>query len=1688
MSYDAYERFLEAAKKFPRWSNIRRRPIESNGGKILRSIIEEIAAVEDAIIEYKKDFFIVNYIGREDTILDYLYIAHVGDIENIENLVLQNPALNVTDDEAVFYQSDLALYKDGYIVMKVTNDENKLTYSYNDYIYYADIIKQSVWNIIDEFAWWCGLERFDGEYNASLLQRCISQFRDKPNSSEEGIRNAIVNAAKAKVDLLDSGRDVVPVLEKEEVKFLAPDEETLSLKNEEGISLYEEISRFNRDIARTRKWDMDYWDNAFRELHYLPHVWDAEVDTYQNGVGYHDALKVTTIKNIDTDSFTDISIFGYVPSVANIEAYIREQNIRQNIPLQFRRYNDIINPVKVQYRITAEDLIPVTELDQIIFSFYKQSREGYYDIDRFMYNREDTVVTSNNSLTPNTSYRLIFTPGQNIGETMMISHCDLISGDTKNSLLEEQGDFKYDGTGIRNKAILFHGDKIADFIDPENLEDRIDTGFSLINPMQDAVCYVNLRDWCTELPQLLDIEIDPDSGWQDVTSSIIYVTPDEYVYDAGKSCYISPLDTDSTFMLHFPAGACRDLTMDLTSAVETEEQVVVDIIVAIDGIENETLSVYRKQVENGYTFSFSQDDIEHDVVVTVIRRDEHPITISRIRRRSYTIGLTAGNETIPYYGQSQMSIPVTTEGAYLTCRIHNGQNPISPVIRSIHIGPRLRNIKYILDFETNNAGTYALDIQTNCNVTLLNLTTEEIQENYTTHNTYTADEYGTDILLDLSSFDRIDQTIPAVKKAGAYGDRIYSLHLAAGQSIQQIWIRGMGYLADENRQMRLSDIISLEPGETLYFAKSFKAMIAKSDIGSRLIRIAQDDLPSCDRITVTNPEDPYLMASFETAFSHVANTYTGAYDYMYLYDASAKEYIAYNTTNLVKYKTENIEIIPSFSPTPKDMAKLSYKISEIIPDNGISVYFSGEERRDWSVDSVPLLTVEVDAFQMGQPNTEIFSTDTISTNQNIQLSNVIEFQDLITDPELLTDLGEYDITPPDTMEIVYRTATYSQDAMADGAALYVEEDGFNKLRHANITKIDKIRIDGITYDTAAAIDQILSLMQEEGIICWKDASLVGKRIEWVNYTYKEPVSLRFKDVSSLYKVSGYKTQTQDCVNQEEYIIKNLADGDTVSIDAGYFTQMPETIAVVCSNPCYHATVADGVIRVSKIAEDNSPVIHNGYYYIDGLEYYFFANRYEDDINRLGGLTIENGKIIGNVLYLQKEAVNHLQNSKMECNKLDIHCIVDFTRPRIKTNIDPVGQIGACESYSAWEDCGVSRALVVYKNGYATRFTMQPDGYILLDITPFLCNHTTVSCLYDGNLSFFLAKEIRILGEQALKTVYCEPVKKFDTYQDIAYTIMQDLDLDHYRYYLVVKGNGVLDEVMIHDLTDEEKIAEHHIKAIDKLGLLTTEQNHNTGTHVQLVYDSSFMKYNHLETDTDTSLRVGTTIDWNITKLHSYDLSECKKTGFLSRNNGLIAQIDKAVLETNPFEIRYQRSIHKMAVKVNDYIDDIQKGFTIIAYGSSAKNGTYTKIGQAYDTNQFEFEVRASDRYLKFQIEAAENKKIASIDLLAIYKETPAESLGIFYYTDGSAVTKVFNIGAVGNYRFSSIQCEDGFDEYYDVYIRGAKQTTDGEYVWTTWQNTEAHPVFNGYELFQFKIRMQGQDNRLRIKAFEFEVL
>ena len=57
--------FEEALQHFPKWMDIRKRGLKTAGGKFLNAIIEEVDDIQKAIDDFKRDYFAINYIGRE---------------------------------------------------------------------------------------------------------------------------------------------------------------------------------------------------------------------------------------------------------------------------------------------------------------------------------------------------------------------------------------------------------------------------------------------------------------------------------------------------------------------------------------------------------------------------------------------------------------------------------------------------------------------------------------------------------------------------------------------------------------------------------------------------------------------------------------------------------------------------------------------------------------------------------------------------------------------------------------------------------------------------------------------------------------------------------------------------------------------------------------------------------------------------------------------------------------------------------------------------------------------------------------------------------------------------------------------------------------------------------------------------------------------------------------------------------------------------------------------------------------------------------------------------------------------------------------------------------------------------------------------------------------------------------------
>ena len=353
-------------KHFPRWMDIRKRVKTSAGGKYLRSLAEEVADIQIAIDEYKKDFFLINYLDKYDDIPSYVYYINVGNIDpSLLNIIVPEN-LDYTDEAKTFYNTkNMYLYEDGKIFFQKYNiDETsaQVRYSYDDNEYASVISKLYVWNIYDEFAAFVGLKRYEGETNEELTSRVLNVFKCIPNSTEDGLKNAIINETLPIINDLYSSFTFDEIRDK--IIIERPTPENLSLKYDAFTTILDKLAEINRDVYRTKSWDFDIWSFKLAGVDYIPHVWDYVLAAYQNGVGFDDDLKPEIIT--DTESESSASIHLYRKDESVITEYLSGHAIEKDLRFELIKYSNDLNATIVKYTIRACSPIDITEIANTI--------------------------------------------------------------------------------------------------------------------------------------------------------------------------------------------------------------------------------------------------------------------------------------------------------------------------------------------------------------------------------------------------------------------------------------------------------------------------------------------------------------------------------------------------------------------------------------------------------------------------------------------------------------------------------------------------------------------------------------------------------------------------------------------------------------------------------------------------------------------------------------------------------------------------------------------------------------------------------------------------------------------------------------------------------------------------------------------------------------------------------------------------------------------------------------------------------------------------------------------------------------------------------------------------------------------------------------------------------------------------
>jgi hypothetical protein len=446
---------------FPRWMDIRKRITKSDGGKLLYSVAEETADIQKAIEDYKKDFFLEGYIGREDSIVAFVYKLHVG-LLNITQLEVVTPKVTITDDLSIFYsQTGLAYYEAGNLFFREEDISNKkIIYKIDSFQTSGDAEKISVWNVFDEFATFMGLERHVNETNKELEQRILNVSRRRTNSSTQGLKNAILN----ELMFLD------PELTEDEIDISAPTPENLVKYYKEFGSVIEKLAHVNRDVYRTKRWDLDSWNYTLKSVDYLPHAWDYAIDIFQNGVGFEKDLQVSLTNPNDT---TNAVITFYGQSLFNVQEYIKKKQIKTDVQLKLSQYDNVLKPIMGKYKITASEVTEITALPIYINSSEILNGEEERYIEDIVSETKDIEIIDKSLLPDNKLYKLVFTPKSEYG-TMEIQKCDLLktvnNTTTNTSLLAEKPGYVFDSDGhLVNSNIKLYANQKSDFVLTQNI-------------------------------------------------------------------------------------------------------------------------------------------------------------------------------------------------------------------------------------------------------------------------------------------------------------------------------------------------------------------------------------------------------------------------------------------------------------------------------------------------------------------------------------------------------------------------------------------------------------------------------------------------------------------------------------------------------------------------------------------------------------------------------------------------------------------------------------------------------------------------------------------------------------------------------------------------------------------------------------------------------------------------------------------------------------------------------------------------------------------------------------------------------------------------------------------------------------------------------------------------------------------
>ena len=1681
------EDILKSMKKhFPRWMDIRRK-YSSSGSLLLESVAEEVSDIQSAIEEYKKDFFIDKYINNEDDILTFLYKTNIGSTD-VESVILINPDLEIVDDQNKFFElENVVYYADGILYFKENYKE--IQYAIDKYVSTASLEKMHVWNIFDEFATFVGLKRYQWETNKELLNRILNKANRTINSTEDGLKEALI------VNLTN----IAPELKKEDIIIERPTPENLVKYYDEFETILDHLCGINRDVYKDKKWDIDTWNFAIKSVDYIPHVWDIALKSYANGIGDNDDLKVSVI---DANAKTDAVISFYQKNQSSINAYIKNHNIKEEFELNLKKYENMLKPETVKYRITASEIEEISP-SNITFDLCEE-KTGHFNAllediaDEFLYG---ILVEDNAELDDYFKYRLRFIP---TGEEtdFKILKCKQVDGDTYKNLIEEKSGFQFiDDTreGVTCGKVIKH---VVDNYQYNNVDNAIKTvdGFQIDNISNEAEFKLNINGCANEI-------LHCKYSFKEVPMLFSYVNT--------NNCYV---DQDTIISDTVDGDKYIEINGEMNS-----------ISMTIEGPYSMSYSVGNNGYKTKYDYSNKKTEFKIDghntpqVMKIKINLLEPNCKISNLMYSKFTFNMHTEKGDFEYSQKGSYLPSYDLNNLYVTMRSFTG---VSPTLEYIHIGTHLNENDYYgyIDFDPCDGGNKLETRFEGCRLELTKIdrydgSVVEVIDDYKPYKMYSAIESNAQVELllddyhDIKNISAKDCEIETI----SYGENYVQclLKIPANVSISEIQISGSTKKVIKN--LGLNNVLTkkgfIPNNYTFGVAKNIDKIIAVDKNGSmEYIDIRKRDLFSdvnIKTIKVNYYDADNIIAKFieidaesnDNKSITVSNDFDGDFDILTFIPTHGSIYKAINSYDVILTEHYFVEVANTFTKG-YDMKKSMFYIVESLNED-YRVCFSDSETI-YSIDYLEVTIKKIDSDKLNYNYETIVVKKELPLNSRVELPNSV-----ILENNEQIDIDRYIITNYEN--IVYKTRLDDPENAEDYCkteSIYVSSSGFNKLKYSNIDEVVSI---SMKYgDSGYAIEEGVDyrILKKEGIILWLGDN-PGDPIVTIKYYIKKAAYIEF-DINDLYEKVKYNVNSLSLINKVQ--LEKISTNDLIDLNLYESYKKSDLTTIQCSQPGFTASIQNDILKFTKNLENNTVAVRTGFYYMDGSEYYMFADDNFDNIEKIDDIYLNNVLKENKKFILRQQTTNFVTNSCLALKTLgdifNLNCKDENISGTSKLNA-----ITACDSYNYWKTVGSNLSITKGLNGQGISISSMRNinGYSYVPLSKFLSEEDIYV------VSFYMAgqdAEAYIGKERLMHSVNSTFNKEsiIDIYEKIMPSEIEDniyeIEISHKKddsYYLIIKNNALIDDVII---TNKSKFEfGMHKKNIDHLGLNIEENIYaEYNTRIYLTEEDG-AKFDGTEIGPDDEIVNTSYIHWGFTsikEINSFlDFNKCvlSNINLDQYNNKCIAKTEsqKGTILTNAIFIGNTKIVKNLVYKINNVMFDNMKGFKISVLTANSLDESFRVVSKHSDNIGCISGDNLSS-YVKLMVEMPSNKVINNIELFIEYSSNEVDTPADLSVLSGTYTSKVFDVQYNERFLIKNINVSD-YNKTLSNYvfeIRAAKEN-DENTVWTDWKtiNTKIvdneliisnRIVFDNYRYFQFRLTLKGEDAYIKANYIDLEVI